>query len=175
MKSRQPLAILSAAAALLIALPAGWYFGSSWWTLWRIREAAQAGDLAALADYVDYPRVAAAEKAEAKRWLVSAMKTPMRDANPGGILAFARRKLAEIERRTASSPLDLRAGLAGMEVGHGFLGPITRRRGDPYVIHHGLDGFEVRDEGMSWEHGPVLTFERRGLRWRLVAMRWGQQ
>ena len=43
------------AAAFLALLAAGWWFGSPWWTLWRMREAAQAGDSEALAVYVDFP------------------------------------------------------------------------------------------------------------------------
>jgi len=50
------------AAALLALLAAGWWFGSPWWTLWRMREAARAGDSDALAAYVDFPALRASTR-----------------------------------------------------------------------------------------------------------------
>jgi hypothetical protein len=35
---------IALAAALLVLIGAGWWFGSPWWTLWRINEAAEARD-----------------------------------------------------------------------------------------------------------------------------------
>lgn len=51
-----------AAATLLALLAAGWWFGSPWWTLWRMREAAGAGDSRALAAYVDFPALRASTR-----------------------------------------------------------------------------------------------------------------
>lgn len=51
-----------AAAALLALLAAGWWFGSPWWTLWRMREAAQAGDSETLAAYIDFPALRASTR-----------------------------------------------------------------------------------------------------------------
>jgi uncharacterized membrane protein YgcG len=51
-----------ALAALLALLAAGWWFGSPWWTLWRMREAAEAGDSEALAAYVDFPALRASTR-----------------------------------------------------------------------------------------------------------------
>lgn len=53
-----------AAVALLALLAAGWWFGSPWWTLWRMREAAQAGDSDSLAAYVDFPALRASTRAQ---------------------------------------------------------------------------------------------------------------
>jgi hypothetical protein len=50
------------AALLLIFLAAGWWLGSPWWTLWRMREAAQAGDSEALAAYIDFPALRASTR-----------------------------------------------------------------------------------------------------------------
>lgn len=46
---------LAIALALLLAVSAGWYFGSPWWTLWRMQQAAEARDAEALSAHVDYP------------------------------------------------------------------------------------------------------------------------
>jgi hypothetical protein len=51
-----------AAAALLAFAAAGWWFGSPWWTLWRMRDAARAGDAEALAAYIDFPALRASSR-----------------------------------------------------------------------------------------------------------------
>lgn len=51
--------IIAVAVALVLLAGAGWWLGSPWWTLWRMREAAQAGDSDALAAYVDFPALRA--------------------------------------------------------------------------------------------------------------------
>jgi hypothetical protein len=174
--SRRRRIVCVAALALLIGLPVGWYYASPWWTLWRIRQAARAGDLATLQTYVDFPRIAATEKAQAKRLWSSVLETPLRDSeNTRRFVALARRKLADIARGSVESPGDLHRWLSGLEIGRAVLGPLARQRGDPCVIHHGLSGFDLRyGEGNS-ENEPLLTFRREGLGWRLAAVRWGQQ
>lgn len=59
---RNPRTLAAAAALLLALLAAGWWFGSPWWTLWRMREAAEAGDSDALAAYVDFPALRASTR-----------------------------------------------------------------------------------------------------------------
>jgi hypothetical protein len=49
---------------LLALAAAGWWFGSPWWTLWRMRSAAEAGDSGTLASYVDFPALRASTKAQ---------------------------------------------------------------------------------------------------------------
>jgi hypothetical protein len=51
-----------ASAALLALLAAGWWVGSPWWTLWRMREAAEAGNSEALAAYIDFPALRASTR-----------------------------------------------------------------------------------------------------------------
>jgi hypothetical protein len=55
--------MLALAAALAVLAGAGWWFGSPWWTLWRMREAARAGDSDALAAYIDFPALRASTRA----------------------------------------------------------------------------------------------------------------
>lgn len=54
-----------AACAVIILAAFGWYWGSPWWTLYRMREAARAGDVEGLARYVDYDGIDARRKAAA--------------------------------------------------------------------------------------------------------------
>src|SRR4051812_10064124 len=94
---RRRRVILVAAAAVLIIAPAGWYFGSPWWTLWRIREAARAGDMNRLASYVDAKAVQARFVAEGKTFWRSMLAIAMaRSTDPVGqrLVAQARRRLA---------------------------------------------------------------------------------
>ena len=56
--------IALAAAGLFALLAAGWWFGSPWWTLWRMREAAAAGDSGTLASYIDFPALRASTRAQ---------------------------------------------------------------------------------------------------------------
>ncbi|HYI39842.1 MAG TPA: DUF2939 domain-containing protein [Allosphingosinicella sp.] len=61
---RKSRTIALAAAALLALLASGWWFGSPWWTLWRMRKAAQSGDSEALAGYIDFPALRASTRAQ---------------------------------------------------------------------------------------------------------------
>jgi hypothetical protein len=168
--------ILAGSAAALLVAAAGWYYGSPWRTLWRMREAARAGDLATVASYVDAPVVAARTKARARSFFGSVLTTPLGDNERARrFVAFARRKLAEVERWSGDSPADLLGWLAEVPVRRGGFGGYRTRDQDPVVVHHGLDRFELRDRRASEENGPALAFRRHGLRWKLEDVRWGQQ
>jgi hypothetical protein len=159
--------------AVLIALPAGWYFGSPWWTLWRMREAARAGDWKALASYVDLETMNAAAAAKARAyWGRSlAIVHPTSDG-ARQFIHFMRERLAHAEAEAPVKLGQLRPWLSGIPT----LVERTGRSGQrPYIVHHGLGSFDVRYRGASEEYGPLLTFRREGLGWRLVGARWGQQ
>ncbi len=160
--------MLAAAAGVLIASAAGWYWGSPWWTLWRMREAAQAGDLARLASYTDARAIEAEAKAQARRSWGSIEPAVRGDARSNGrFIALARRMLAEAKRYRFRAG-EVRDWLADTPI-------LGRRDGDPYVVHRGLDRFEVRYRGTGLENGPILAFRRHGLGWKLAGVRWGQQ
>lgn len=173
---RRKLSLAAAAAAALVALPAGWYFGSPWWTLWRMREAARAGDLATFASHVDRPVLAARSKAQARIWLESILTTPLGDSESAQRLrAFALRRLAEMERWGGDSPADFTRWLAEVPVRWGGLGGYRTRDYDPVIVHYGLDRLDLRDRRARDELGPVLSFRRHGLGWKLEEGRFGQQ
>jgi hypothetical protein len=162
--------VLGAAAALLL-LAGGWYLGSPWWTLWRMREAARAGDVKTLATYIDQPALVANATGRARRIWGSVLTTKMADTQTArDFVAFARRKLAGLDGKPGPGPADLLGWLSEMPIGPG-----GRRRGDPVVIRRGLDRFEVRDRGVPSDFSPLLRFRRHGLGWKLEDARWGQQ
>ena len=53
-------------AAALVALAAGWYFGSPRWTLWQLSRAAEARDSDRLAAYIDFPTLRETTKSQMK-------------------------------------------------------------------------------------------------------------
>ncbi|HYG47466.1 MAG TPA: DUF2939 domain-containing protein [Allosphingosinicella sp.] len=158
------------AAAVLVAAPAAWYFGSPWWTLWRMREAARAGDMARLAAYVDMDSIRAQAKREFET-LWSSVLADVRTDSPNGrdLVELARRKLAD-----PSASVGLRAWLASVPIRFAGLGGGGDPDHRPYIVRRGLDAFEVREERASLENGPVLTFRRHGLGWKLSEVRLGQ-
>jgi hypothetical protein len=169
MRGGRRLWTAGAAAALLVAVPAGWYFGSPWWTLWRIREAARAGDVGTLAAYVDYRAIGRRAAAEARATWSSVIPALLEDRGSGRLSAPTRRRIVAALRGRPAQLEELRPWFVTLSLRPGA------RRGDPYIVHRGLDRFEVRDRGMSEDHGPLLSFRRHGLGWKLEGVRWGQQ
>lgn len=165
--------ILAAVAALIVV--GGWYWGSPWWTLWRMQEAARANDADRFAAYVDYRALAAQAKAENQASWGSVLVS-VRSDTPGGrrFIALAKRRLATPDKDLAVRFDDIRPWLAKVSVGFGGLSAWTGVGYRPYIVHRGLDEFEARDR-LSPEHGGTLTFHRHGLGWRLVGVRYGQQ
>src|SRR4051794_7543037 len=168
---RRKSILAEAAAAALIALAAGWYFGSPWWTLWRMREAARAGDVTTLASYVDLETMNRGAAAAARAyWRRSLERIPMTTEAGRRFIAYVNRRLATADADAPVRLDELRPWLSEIPIAVG-----SAERGNPYIIHRGLDSFELRYRGASEENGPVLTFRRSGLGWRLVGARWGRQ
>jgi Protein of unknown function (DUF2939) len=173
---RRKVILAVAAAAALITVPAAWYYGSPWWTLWRMREAARAGDLAALLAYADRPTLVARETARAKVLWGSVLTTKLGDGEQARrFLDLAVRKLRSVDRDSAFWPNDLTGWFGAVPVRWGGLGGYRTRDYDPIVLHRGLDRFELRDRRATGENGPVLYFRRHGLGWKLEDVRWGRQ
>src|SRR4051794_12019385 len=170
---RRKSILAEAAAAALIALAAGWYFGSPWWTLWRMREAARAGDVRTLASYVDLETMNRGAAAAARAYWRKALEEIPRN------VPAARRFAASINRRIAAVDSESQIRLDELRP---WLSEIPtavekgdRARGYPYIVHRGLDTFEMRYRGAGRDTGPLLTFRRHGLGWKLAGVRWGQQ
>lgn len=162
--------ILIAAAALLIAAPAGWYFGSPWWTLWRIREAARAGDAERLAAYVDFEALRAQTRDEVRSSVGSLLGRLHPNAQEGALADLAARALSRRVVEPAVGPELLKLWMKGLSFGGGS-GQNPYR---PIVEHHGLDAFVMRD-ARDPDHGAALTFRRHGLGWKVERIRWAEQ
>jgi hypothetical protein len=102
MTRRRKLAI-GGAAALVVAAFLAWYVGSPWWTLWRMREAARAGDWKTLASYVDQTAIRAAAKEDAKAGLLGALARA-REAKTANERADAEALAREFRRQMRGGP-----------------------------------------------------------------------
>lgn len=136
---------LAAAATLLALAAAGWWFGSPWWTLWRMREAAAAGDAGTLASYIDFPAVRASARAQLRPrlgGLGAALARPAVDA----LVSPTALRLALLKKHERSDG-------AGLE-----------------LIRTGASEFRLHREGASGGKGD-LVFRRHGLGWKLAEVR----
>src|SRR3954468_4894649 len=109
--------ILAGTAAALAALAAGWYWGSPWWTLWRMREAARAGDVGTLASYVDFAGIGRRWSEQARTsWINTIPRVSPRTTNSHSFIAFARRQIAEAERGGPGRPAELSPWLSKLPI-----------------------------------------------------------
>jgi hypothetical protein len=142
---RKGRTLAGVAAALLVLLAAGWWFGSPWWTLWRMREAAQAGDAEALAAYIDFPALRASTREQlGPRFgpLGSVVAGPAVDA--------------------LVSPAALRLALGKGRSGGGGGEPDSVE-----LVRTGAGEFRVK------RGGGDFVFRRHGLGWKLEEIRLG--
>ena len=148
---------LAATAALLVLLAAGWWFGSPWWTLWRMRAAAEAGDAQALSAYIDFPALRASTREQ-----LGSRLGPL-----GGLVAGP-------ALDAAISPEALRLALGkgrGSASGGGNGAGSGRGEGseppDVDLSRHGASEFRVKGRHSD------LVFRRHGLGWKLEEIRLG--
>jgi hypothetical protein len=136
--------IVALVAALISLLAAGWWFGSPWWTLWRMREAARAGDSEALAGYIDFPALRASTRAElAPRLgpLGSALAGPAVDA--------------------LVSPAALRLALgSGRDGGAGGELDLDRTAASEFRLHRDRGDLVFRRHGLGWKL-EAIAFRRK--------------
>lgn len=140
-------------AAALLVLGAGWWFGSPWWTLWRMASLSEAHDTQGLSSYIDYRAMR-----EDMRARINA-----RIAERGGLRARIGGTLEKAAMGAAIRPEGLRASFILERFGK----PKPIAAGDIYVLRDGLSQFRmVRRDGT----GKTLVFRREWLGWKLVAV-----
>lgn len=154
------------AAPLLLA--GGWYWGSPYWTLKQIRDAAQAGNSDALATHVDFPALRADMKAEMAAQVMAKSK---QDDGGFGKLGeiFA---LAMVDKLIDGmiSPAGLRVMFAGADTVDGSNSkPLQMNMDDVRIEHTGLSGFKLH-RAKTGDEKAVLVFARDGLGWKLVGV-----
>lgn len=177
--------ILLAAALLLLA--GGWYFGAPYWTLWQMREAAEARDSERLARYIDFAALRASSKAQLRAQLAAEAAAGRGGGDEmrafGAVIGMAMidpvvdRLVTPEAMRLAFDRVPERseAGGGGADpAGSGQTEPMRAPFGidaaDVTVVRTGFGEFRLRRRGSDGEAGD-LVFRRHGLGWKLEEIR----
>ena len=145
---------------VLSALMIGaWYFASPWYTMWRIVDAAEAGDSAALEERIDFERL--------RQGMREDLSTSRDDGDTGlfdqlgdGVVRTVGAAAIStiVTPRGLTVMLDASPAMPGQDLSWD-----VERTG-----FSSFEGVSTYEEGTP---GPVMTFERSGLAWQLVAVR----
>ena len=151
--------ILIALAALVVAAGAGWYWGSPWWTLRSMKQAAEARDIDSLSRNVDYTAL----RKGMKRELRARMETP--NADQGVLGALVAGGIADRLVDLALTPEGVRAVFAAAPLASNPRPGAVKLNANDLVMHR--DGFGqfrmVRSDGKR----GALIFRLRGATWML--------
>jgi len=155
---------LIALVVLVALVVGGWLWGSPYLTLLHLKRAADARDLAAISERIDFPAVRADLKTQLRERL---------DRHEGSALeqlgvAIAER-LADPAVDAAVTPEGMRALFASAAVARAArpsLGNVNPE--DMRVRRDALDRFTLASANGA---GPEVTFALQGLTWRVVAVR----
>jgi hypothetical protein len=165
-KSKARFAVV-AAAALIIAAGATWYFASPPWTLHQMKAAADANDPNALNTYIDYPALRENLRAEIMGQLRA--KTKKDKSGFGGLgRAIATAAIGPMIDGFVS-PAAIRAALmAKRDQAHSALATQAALAlhvpDDPLIVRRGLSKFLV---ATKQQPTSGLVFKRHGLWWKL--------
>jgi len=136
------------ALVVVVGVGAGWWFGSPWWTLYRMKTAAEAHDRTALLKYVDAGAVRTDAAAQIRERIGSGDRITLK---PGDLAMIGEMVMGA--RDGLPSPEEL-VKLLGL-------------RAEDMTMHRdGLDQFR-----MVSTKGTELVFRRHGLGWKLAAVR----
>jgi hypothetical protein len=156
---------LIAVAVLLVITGGGWLWGSPYLTLWQLKKAADAGDLAAISAKIDYPAVRAD------------LKTQLHDRLGGGdgsaldkLGAAVAERFADPVVDAAVTPEGMRALFASAAVAEAAR-PGFAKSGKPGEMRMRRDSFGRFSLVPAKGPGPVVVFALQGLSWRVTAVR----
>lgn len=162
---KRPGCLLAAVAALPLVVAGGWYFGSPWWTLYRMHNAAQAGNFGTLLSYIDRPALRENVQIQVRERLDPERLGTLGRAGAVIVVGAAVDQLTS-ERTLRGLFLDdptLRVA---------FPSPGNLRASDMSMRREGLNRFRlVVREGEIGE----LIFYRHGLGWKLTDIRLPRQ
>lgn len=153
--------------ALAAALVGGWRYGSPYWTLYQMREAAADNDGAAFNAYVDYPALRESMKAE----LMAEARAEAEAAGTGALAEFGIRMAEAVLGPVIDAAVTEEAvsrAFTAKDRAEEWKLPVIGGKGDamPTIDRDGFSTFTAR--GPESETGFV--FERRGVSWTLVGI-----
>ena len=168
------------AVALLIAAAVGWFAGSPYYTLGKMRQAAAAGNSAKLANYVDYQALKIDLKDELRREIM--LESNRRGAEHDPLIKFGTDlavALVPVGVDLLVTPEAVQAMFdANSAANHGGRGsvaaggstvgvmPVDIPESDAVIEHRGLSEFKVRVKGKD----GAAVFRRYGLGWKLAGV-----
>lgn len=157
---------LIAGAVLSLALVAGWFAASPYWTLRQVSAAAKANDAERLSSYVDYPALREDVKAKLTARLLGATEKKDPTAALGRAMGMA---LMAPMVDAFVSPAGLKAAFARMDKDGkaGSTAASNRPEEKPRIERLGLNSFRVGDPDQP---GSGLVFKRNGLTWKLAGI-----
>jgi hypothetical protein len=163
---KKPMIIM--AAALAVAAPTGWYFGSPYLAMHQLKEAVKSGDRDELAERVDFPAVRESIKSQMKAVMMAEV-AKQKESNPfsalGGMLAMA---MVDPIIDGMVSPDGLKSMV---DKGKVAAKPDQATSDQPDakwdISHRGFGKFTAKPENDDGRV-PKLVFKRDGLGWRLV-------
>jgi hypothetical protein len=160
--------LIAGAAILLLALAAGWYVGSPWYTLGEMRAAARSDDADSFDSHVDFPALRADVKAQLGARIQAHVHGGGLGASLGAALGAA---LVGPLVDAAVSPAGVRAAFDARRenaAGGGASQPLVKLPRDPAIHRLGLSEFLL----VSRAHPDSgLVFRRDGLGWKLSGVR----
>jgi hypothetical protein len=152
-----------AAAGLLGIAGGGWLWGSPYLTLWQLKKAADAGDLAAISAKIDYPAVRADLKAQVHERAARSEGSALEQLG-----AAVAEQFADPVIDAAITPEGMRTLFASAAVADAARpGFASGKPGEMRVRRDTMGRFSLTSNGT----GPELVFELRGLSWRVTAVR----
>ena len=165
--------LLIGAMVALIAVVGAWYAFSPQWTLWQMREAAEARNVDKLSNYIDYPKVRESMKSQLK----AAMAAKMMEGGSNGFEALGMAmgmQMMDPMIDAMISPEGMQAGLANASKKEPREGPKKApfelgADKDSEIMRDGFNIFRVVLKKPK-EEPSHLIFERRGLGWVMVGI-----
>lgn len=156
---------LAVLLALILAIGAGWWFGSPWWTLRQMQAAAEKGDARALSEHIDFAALRESLKGQLRvRFGASRAEPEM-----GALGAIVASGLADRIVDAAVTPEGMRAIFAAAPaVADRAPRPLKMRVSEMEMRRDGPTQFRMVARDGS---GAELVFRVRGIGWQLVEVR----
>jgi hypothetical protein len=156
-----------AAAALIIAAGALWYFESPAWTLHQMKAAADTNDPDALNSYIDYPALREDLKAEIRSEMIAEADKDRSAFGRLGLAIGTELTGPVIDRLV--TPAGMRAAFTAKRVEAqtrvtAHAASALRVPDNPVIVRRGFSGFLVASKRQP---KSGLVFKRHGLSWKL--------
>lgn len=155
--------------AAIVALTAGWVFGSPHWTLYQMASAAETRNGEKLANHIDFPSLRESMKSQLKGKMAAELAGEQ-EKNPFAALGAALAiNLVDGFIDALLTPEAMRAMFANAPSAQGTKNAAGFSSNDA-DIHYGLNEFRLTPRAGNSD-GSAMIFKRHGLGWKLADIR----